>query len=451
MGGNLGEGMSHNHRPWRIRALFRLWGLPIAQASRELRAMGGKDPEALRQWRKAKAWEIARYHYDHNPWYQKKVGPRFPDAWDDLPILGRKDFQAPIAARRTRFKGPVYRGATSGSSGQPMVYLKDMYAHAMTWALIEDRYRESGIDWSLKQGRFYGMPRQGRKALMEKIKDWLLGRSRFSVEDLGNDRMAEWWDRLQKEGIDYLYGYTSVISHFSQWIAHQGPKAVQGDGFQPLKRIRQVVVTSETCHHSDREAVRNAWGMDPIREYGISEICLVGFDRKGRFDLNQETLWTEVSDEQGQIMAMGQEGQITLTSLYNRAYPMVRYQPGDRVRLGQNRGRIFIDDLLGRESDFIALPGGRRAAGLNFYYLAQEMLTARYPISQFRVRQTQIGSFEMDYVADRPLSPSEQGQIAAWVSEILAHPCTVALHYYDQLPPHPLGKRQHFFSEMIQP
>jgi len=57
----------------------------------------------------------------------------------------------------------------------------------------------------------------------------------------------------------------------------------------------------------------------------------------------------------------------------------------------------------------------------------------------------------MDYVADRPLSPSEQGQIAAWVSEILAHPCTVALHYYDQLPPHPLGKRQHFFSEMIQP
>lgn len=136
------------------------------------------------------------------------------------------------------------------------------------------------------------------------------------------------------------------------------------------------------------------------------------------------------------------------TSLFNRAFPMVRYQPGDQLRIGKTKGRHHIESMQGRTSDMIHLPGGGRAAGLNFYYLAREMLTARYPVQEFRVRQTRVDRFDLDYTAPRPLREEEKAQIGKWVTEILGYCWTIHFHHREQIPAHPLGKKQHFYCEI---
>ncbi|MBK6506619.1 MAG: hypothetical protein IPG02_13365 [Ignavibacteria bacterium] len=52
----------------------------------------------------------------------------------------------------------LYTGYTSGSSGHPFRYAKDKFSHAMTWALIKDRYTYYDLTLDSKQARFYGIP-----------------------------------------------------------------------------------------------------------------------------------------------------------------------------------------------------------------------------------------------------------------------------------------------------
>ncbi len=320
-----------------------------------------------------------------------------------------------------------------------MVYFKDSYAHAMTWALIESRYREAGLGWADHQARFYGMPSGGISAARERLKDRLMNRSRFPVHDLSEEQLWRWWARWQKGDMDYFYGYTSVLSHIADWMVEQSLPGEQ-------LALKQVILTSELCLPEDHQKIRRAFHRDPIREYGISELCLLGFDRQGRFDLNQETLLIEVLDDQGR--STDQEGEATVTSLFNRAYPLIRYQPGDLIRRGEAGGRYFIEEMKGRTSDLIHLPGGGRAAGLNFYYLARQMLMAQYPVTEFRVRQTRIDQLEIEYTSSRPLREEEKGHIRSWISDILGYAWTVQFHQLDQIPPHPLGKKQHFYCEI---
>lgn len=435
----MGKGIKKRERPARVNWLFRLWGIPLEKAARELASIQAMDPDAGREWQQRKAWEMARYHYQQNPWYREKVGPRFPDRWEDLPLLERKDFQAPLSRRATPFRGRVYQGSTSGSSGQPMAFYKDAYSHAMTWALIESLYRESGLGWEDHQARFYGMPSEGISAWKERIKDGLLRRTRFPVKDLGPETLARWKEQWQRARFDYFYGYTSVLVHIARWMVEQG---LHGESWG----LKKIILTSELCLPEDREWIRKAWGKDPIREYGVSELCLLGFDRKGKFDLNQETLLIEITGDQGQRGR--QEGSVAATSLFNRAFPMVRYQPGDQLRIGKTKGRHHIESMQGRTSDMIHLPGGGRAAGLNFYYLAREMLTARYPVQEFRVRQTRVDRFDLDYTAPRPLREEEKAQIGKWITEILGYCWTIHFHHREEIPAHPLGKKQHFYCEI---
>jgi phenylacetate-CoA ligase len=129
---------------------MRFEGYDLARAAAGMARDRGHSRAELEGWRERARWEIARFHAAHNAFYRNRTGGTVPEKWEELPILTKKDYQAPLPSLLSDgyTMKSVYRGTTSGSSGQPFVFAKDREGHARTWALIVERYGWHGITLS---------------------------------------------------------------------------------------------------------------------------------------------------------------------------------------------------------------------------------------------------------------------------------------------------------------
>ncbi|MBW7912624.1 MAG: phenylacetate--CoA ligase family protein, partial [Taibaiella sp.] len=166
--------------------ILQFKGYPFAEAKKELAALQAMGTDEFLNWQQQRAWQQVRFHYTYNPLYKKLVGNTIPDKWEDLPIVTKKDLQQPLSSIITNgvnFKD-CHTGNTSGSTGTPFFYAKDKMTHAMTWAVIADRYSWYGLTVASRQARFYGIPKEFVANSKEQLKDRMMNRERFSVFDL---------------------------------------------------------------------------------------------------------------------------------------------------------------------------------------------------------------------------------------------------------------------------
>lgn len=81
---------------------------------------------------------------------------------------------------------------------------------------------------------------------------------------------------------------------------------------------------------SDKKLLEKQFGIPIINEYGASELDLIAFENpQGEWQVNSETLFIEILDENNQVLPYGKEGRIVITSLFNKANPFIRYDIGD--------------------------------------------------------------------------------------------------------------------------
>ena len=171
---------------------FQLKGINISSARSRLNVIQSLGESDFRKWQNKQKWKIAKYHYLNTDFYRKKIGRNFPDKWEDLPILNKKDYQLGLEnVLSNEYKNKnIYIANTSGSSGHPFYFAKNKSAHALDWALIEHRYNWHGINLNSKQARFYGMPLEGVSYYKEKLKDKIMNRMRFPIFDLSDKNLS---------------------------------------------------------------------------------------------------------------------------------------------------------------------------------------------------------------------------------------------------------------------
>ena len=113
----------------------------------------------------------------------------------------------------------VYVNKTSGSSGDPFIFAKDKFSHALTWANIINRFGWHGIDFnSSYQARFYGIPLDFIGNRKERFKDFLSNRFRFSIFDLSDEILEEFFDKIRNKKIrlhQRLYEFYCFVCQIS--------------------------------------------------------------------------------------------------------------------------------------------------------------------------------------------------------------------------------------------
>jgi phenylacetate-CoA ligase len=190
---------------------LKLKGFPFEVAEKELKKIQSLSKSEFEKWHENKKWEIVKYHFENNEFYSSKFGNSLPSKWSDLPILSKSDYQQTVKKLISDNvdKKDLYTGYTSGSSGHPFRYAKDKFSHAMTWALIKDRYRKFGLTLDSKQARFYGIPFEKVDYMIEKAKDFLSNRVRFPVFDLSDETLETFLEKTTR--FDYILRIPKLI------------------------------------------------------------------------------------------------------------------------------------------------------------------------------------------------------------------------------------------------
>ena len=355
--------------------------------------------------------EIVQFHLENNTFYKNLVGNSDTSNWNNLPILTKKNLQVPLQERLSKgFKKNIYINKTSGSSGDPFIFAKDKFSHALTWYSNIYRFGWFGIDFNSSfQARFYGIPLDKFGYYKERFKDFLAKRYRFPIFDLSDVVLEKILKQFQNKKFDYINGYTSSVVLFAKFL--QSQNIVLKDVCPTLK---VCMVTSEMLFDADKILLEKYLGIPIVNEYGASELDLLAFQNpKDEWQVNSETLFIEILDENNQPVPNGTSGKIVVTSLYNKAHPFIRYEIGDIGILDEKSTwkKPLLKQLIGRTNDIAILPSGKKSPGLTFYYVTKSIIEDDGNVKEFVIKQTKLDSFEIDYVSEKALSTTQIDEI----------------------------------------
>ena len=422
-------------------------GFPIQEASFEFEKIQAVSEANFEKYVLEKRIAIVEYHLKNNNSYQDLVGKSSCENWNELPVMTKKDFQKPLQERLSvgySLKN-VYVNKTSGSSGDPFVFAKDKFSHALTWSNIINRFGWFGIDFNASlQARFYGIPLDFIGNTKERIKDFLSHRYRFPIFDLSDVILEQVLVKFQNKKFDYINGYTSSVVLFAKFLQQ---KNIVLTAVCPT--LKCCVVTSEMLFEEDKILMEKQFGVPVVNEYGASELDLIAFQNpNGEWQVNSETLFVEILDDENNVLSNGKEGRIVITSLYNKAHPFIRYDIGDVGILDKKSTfkKPILKKLIGRTNDIAILPSGKKSPGLTFYYVTKSIIEDDGNVKEFVVKQTKIDTFDIEYVSQNKLTENQILNIEKAIATYLENGLTFTFTRKEKLERNKSGKLKQFVS-----
>tara|TARA_Y100000815_G_C13320514_1_gene492138 strand:- start:665 stop:1975 length:1311 start_codon:yes stop_codon:yes gene_type:complete len=422
-------------------------GFDINKAKLALDNIQALHGDEFERYLNNKRKEIVAFHLENNSFY-KSLGKNISlNDWDSVPVMTKRHLQQPLEQRLSNgyTKDAVYVNKTSGSSGDPFIFAKDKWCHALTWAEIMNRFGWFGIDFNTsKQARFYGIPLDKKGYYKERLKDWFSNRFRFSVFDLSDNAFESVLAKFQSTPFDYINGYTSPIVQFAKFLKR---KKIVLKSVCPTLKV--CIVTSEMLFDNDKTLLEMQFGVPIVNEYGASELDLIAFQNtEDLWQVNSETLYVEILDDKDNILPYGQEGRIVITSLYNKAHPFIRYDIGDIGVLCEESTlqKPILKKLIGRTNDIARLPSGKTAAGLTFYYITKSVIENDGNVSEFVIEQLKLDAFKIKYVSKNALSYEEKETISKAMIQYLEPEISITFDRVAKLDRSKSGKLKQFTS-----
>jgi phenylacetate-CoA ligase len=274
---------------------------------------------------------------------------RSPGWLRDQPLVERSTLRPSVA--RVHAGGRLHRveeRKTSGSTGTPFSFPKDMEMTAWMDAAMWAVYGWHGVTPGMRQARFWGAPIGRVPAFKRRIMDWALARRRLNAFEIAPERSASFYHALRRFHPSHAYGYPTLIREF---VEHCTAAGLDGRELH----LRTVICTGELLSPSVRARIGEFFGCPVVNEYGCTESGIVAMEcESGTQHLIPVAAFPEVVEPSGAPVRHGETGEVVITDLYGAVLPLLRYRLHDRAQLGPSRGCP-----CGRELPSIALTEGR--------------------------------------------------------------------------------------------
>ena len=174
----------------------------------------------------------------------------------------------------------------------------------------------------------------------------------------GNSKRQIWF--MQNFGSSVIHILPSyalrLYSHFEE--LQIDPKTLN---------LRIFIIGSEPHSEAMRRQIEDLYGVKAYNSYGLSEVCGpgVGFEcpEQNGIHLWEDYFLVEIIDpETGEVLPVGEEGELVLTTLKREAVPLLRYRTGDLTRIlpGEcacGRSHLRIERIKGRADDMLIING----------------------------------------------------------------------------------------------
>ncbi|MDT0689628.1 phenylacetate--CoA ligase family protein [Salegentibacter sp. F188] len=431
-----------------FRLSLQLNNFPINRAEKLLQQIQEIPEQKYQEYLEEQRNSILKFHIENNTFYRQFCPKKNCKNWADVPVMKKTDLQQPLQNRLSKgysSRKTTYVGKTSGSSGQPFIFAKDRFSHALSWAGFNNRYHWHGIDLNKSlQARFYGIPLDFYGNIQERVKDRISLRRRFNIFNLSDAKMQKFLQRFKRTKFEYINGYTSAILLFAKFLKNENIILKE-----ICPSLKVCIVTSERLFENDKILMEETLGVPVLNEYGASEVGLIAFENPEKdWIVNSEDLYVEILDEKNNILPLGAEGRVVITSLYNKAHPMIRYDIGDTGILSETSTfkHPKLQKLIGRTNDIAHLANGKVVPGLTFYYVTKTIITDTGSIKEFVITQTALDSFKIEYVSENDFSENQIQKITSAIQRYVGKDLKVEFERKDTLQRSKSGKLKQFTS-----
>lgn len=278
---------------------------------------------------------------------------------------------------------------TSGSAGEPGVFLYDREAWTMAVASFARAHEWAGVQISLTH--------RMKMASIASTTPWHMS------AQVGATLKSWWMPALRLAATDPL---RTIVEKLNIWqpemlVAYASMARILADEQLAGRlniRPHLIFTSSEVLTDETRRRVTEAWGHAPFNQYAATEMGGIAAETKehrGMF-LFEDLNIVEVVDENYRPVPAGTFGaKLLVTNLFNRTQPLIRYEISDSVCLGSDvgpdRGPFRrIASVQGRTEDVLRLPSASNGE-IAVHPLTFHRLLDALPVSGWQVAQQANG------------------------------------------------------------
>jgi phenylacetate-CoA ligase len=148
---------------------------------------------------------------------------------------------------------------------------------------------------------------------------------------------------------------------------------------------------------------------------------------------------------------VGEIGEAVMTGLCSEAQPFIRYRTGDMVKISTDsdkdgRGLHVIEDIVGRNTDFLIHENGAIVHALAAIYILRETTG----VEHFKITQQAINEFEVLILSNPFWNPASSKIIEEKFKFRFGGECKTHVQLVDKIPSEASGKIRQVVSK-IQP
>lgn len=373
------------------------------------------------------------------------------DAFYKMPCLTKSEVRnfknELVSDELSKFKYKVnYSG---GSTGEPtQVFQESRFAHYDMGNNIFVREAWGNIRLGDRMLRFWGNDKDiflGQESITSKIRNWLYNVHMINAFRISNKVLEELTYELKYFKPRFLISYAHSLYEVAKFFLASNIS---------LPSPKMIITSAGPLFPDFRKAIESVFPESWLcNRYGSREVGDMAFSCPKSAFLHEMsfTHLIEIVDDAGIPCEPGTVGNIAVTCLTNRAFPLIRYLIGDRGVWAEDAcicGRPFpvLKEISGRTSDVLINSYGDLISPETIVHTIGVFLHLDRIIKRFQVIQD-----DYDYLivllqleAGKSLDKSIHESICKCLKTIMNNPNTrIEIKIVDDIPPNRSGKHRY--------
>jgi phenylacetate-CoA ligase len=432
----------------------------ILERMEDLNRIQWLSRDELLALQRAKLQSIVEYANQYVPYYQrvfKEEGFHPEDLRQDLTYINKIPFLTKTIIRNNwndmlttepERRRRMSKLNTSGSTGEPLVFMQDSYFQDYTTA--ETQHHMSWIGWNFGDQHAWVYIAPPKPTLKEKVRaqiaDWAWNRFQLNACSMNEEAMIAFAKHLQLQKPKLLWCCTSSLYHFARFIRTSPYLGITFDG---------IFTTAEVLLPAVRQYIEETFQCKLFNRYGTMELGGVACECQAHtgYHVSVDNNYIEILNN-GFPTQADHVGDIIVTNLNNRAMPFIRYSLGDAGawHVGENcpcgRSAPMLSVIEGRITEMFQTRDGhfvRAGFSGGFSCLTHPA------IKQFQVIQKSLDQMVMRLVPDGEVPESVLDEIRRTIQDTFGNNVGVDFEFLHKIPLLPSGKHQYAISELNKP
>ena len=340
-----------------------------------LKKMERAPLEKIREFQYLRLKKILKHAYENVPFYRElwdkhNVKPSDIKNLKDLeklPIITKDDVvenYKKFFAKNSKYKNNMFT-ETSGTSGRAVRFYHDEEGVGANWA--GDRYFKEIIGYKMGDDLVLNIPLVNEQIYLlpdsHKMKRHhypVTKQISFRPSVMDDNIFEEYLKYIRKFNIKNIDGFSSFIFLFSKYLKKKNEKI----------DIKTITSHSEVLYDFQRKYIEDLFSIKIFNKYASSECTVRAFECHEHNGMHISP--QGIAEIKGK--GLDGKGELVMTSLVNRLFPLIRYSTKDIVELSQKEcscGRTYprIMKIEGRANDFVILPNKKKIAPSILFFM----------------------------------------------------------------------------------